>query len=337
MSTSLDATAEAETLAEQGRFLEAIDLLTAANRQARDAVLERRLLQYRHEAFAPLAARPASGPWPPDQPDRLPETETLPEVGYADLAPDLVCSAVFHHGGLIVRELFPSDIVDRLVSDVQTTMEVVDGLSHGEKLGERAEWFTPFSTPDWDPGMQGRMWVISAGTVWAADSPRTMFDVFDALEQVGVRDLLTTILGGRPAISVTKFAMRKVLPDATGAWHQDSFLGATTRTLNVWIALSDCGSEAPGLDLLPRRLDHFVERPYGPPIDYVVAPETVEELAKETPVVRPDFRAGDALIFDQFLLHQTGAGPGLTKPRYGLECWFFSPSTYPDDNAPLVF
>ena len=138
-------------------------------------------------------------------------------------------------------------------------------------------------------------------------------------------------------MAVTKFAMRKVPPDAEAAWHQDSFLGETTRTINVWITLSECGPDAPGLDVLPTRLDEFVERPFPPPLDYVVTPETVEQLAETTPVVRPHFQPGDALLFDQYLLHQTGWGEGLTKPRYGFECWFFAPSTYPDGNTPLVF
>jgi hypothetical protein len=103
------------------------------------------------------------------------------------------------------------------------------------------------------------------------------------------------------------------------------------------LALSHCGDEAPGLDVLPRRMDHFVETAVAPPLDFIVAQEKVDELATETPVVRPTFEPGDALIFDQFLLHQTGWGPGLTKPRYGLECWFFDPATYPPDLAPLVF
>jgi ectoine hydroxylase-related dioxygenase (phytanoyl-CoA dioxygenase family) len=164
-----------------------------------------------------------------------------------------------------------------------------------------------------------------------------MHDLLAALDEAGARKLLTELLGERPVLWATKCAMRKVPADATAAWHQDSFLGTSNRTINIWIALSECGRDAPGLDVLPPRLDHFVERPYGPPIDYVVAPETVNALAADTPVLRPDFSPGDALIFDQFLLHQTGYGPDLTRQRYGFECWFFTPSTYPDDKPSLVF
>jgi hypothetical protein len=235
--------------------------------------------------------------------------------------------------------MFDDEIVNRLNEDIEATMAFVASLAEGGRLGDAPEWFTPLEVEGYE-GVGGleRMWVLKSGTVWAADSPRTLFDIVDAIEEVGLADLLTAIFGQRPALSVTKFAMRRVPPDAMGGWHQDGYvLGEDTRTLNVWVALSHCGDEAPGLDVLPRRMDRFVETSVAPPLDFIVAQETVDELAAETPVVRPIFEPGDALIFDQFLMHQTGWGPGLTQPRYGLECWFFCPSTYPPDLAPLVF
>jgi hypothetical protein len=55
--------------------------------------------------------------------------------------------------------------------------------------------------------------------------------------------------------------------------------------------------------------------------------------------VAPVFEPGDAAIFDQFLLHQTAAGPDYREVRYGFESWFFAPSTYPDPNRwiPIVY
>jgi hypothetical protein len=263
----------------------------------------------------------------------------LPDVPYADVDADVLRSAVFHHGALLARRLFGPDLVRRLNDDIDATMAFVGSLGEGAKINDAPEWFTPLEVEGYDGvGGMDRMWVLKSGTVWAADSPRTLFDIIDALDEVGLGRLLTNLFGQRPVLSVTKFAMRKVMPDTMGGWHQDGYvLGEGTRTLNVWVALSRCGPDAPGLDVLPRRMDHLVETSVAPPLDFIVAPETIEQLAEETPVVRPTFEPGDALIFDQFLLHQTGWGPGLTKPRYGLECWFFCPSTYPDDLAPLVF
>ena len=41
---------------------------------------------------------------------------------------------------------------------------------------------------------------------------------------------------------------------------------------------------------------------------------------------RPTFRAGDALLFDEMMLHRTGADPSMPDTRYAIEMWFFAPS-----------
>jgi hypothetical protein len=40
-------------------------------------------------------------------------------------------------------------------------------------------------------------------------------------------------------------------------------------------------------------------------------------------IVRPEFGAGDALLFDHLFLHRTGVGPGMTQQRWAIESWFF--------------
>jgi len=321
------------------RLLETIGRLSDANRRHRDAAIEQELAVLRHAAWSEVGRPEPQGEWPPVGPDVLGEITGLPDLPYSDVTPDVLRSAVFQHGALLARGMFGPDVVARLNADIEATMGFVASLSEGARLGDAPEWFSPLDVEGFEGvGPMERMWVLKSGTVWAADSPRTLFDIIEALETVGLDELLSAIFGQRPALSVTKFAMRKVPPDAMGGWHQDGYvLGEDTRTLNVWVALSHCGDEAPGLDVVPRRMDRFVETAVAPPLDFIVAQETIDELSAETPIVRPTFEAGDALIFDQFLLHQTGWGPGLTKPRYGLECWFFCPSTYPDDLAPLVF
>jgi hypothetical protein len=43
------------------------------------------------------------------------------------------------------------------------------------------------------------------------------------------------------------------------------------------------------------------------------------------------------MFFDERFLHRTAASPTMTRPRYGIESWFFAPSHYPHDQVPLVF
>ena len=61
--------------------------------------------------------------------------------------------------------------------------------------------------------------------------------------------------GERPLISVQKTTLRKADPSVRGAWHQDGAFMGEVRSLNLWLSLSRCGDEAPGLDIVPRRLD----------------------------------------------------------------------------------
>ena len=53
--------------------------------------------------------------------------------------------------------------------------------------------------------------------------------------------------------------------------------------------------------------------------------------------MRPVFEPGDALLFDNMLLHRTAADATMTQARYAIESWFFAPSRYPNDQLPLVF
>ena len=66
-------------------------------------------------------------------------------------------------------------------------------------------------------------------------------------------------------------------------------------------------------------------------------PETVAALAGDTPVVRPEFGAGDVLFFDDLFLHRTAVSPEMTKDRYAIESWCFAPSAYPPRQVPALW
>ena len=54
-------------------------------------------------------------------------------------------------------------------------------------------------------------------------------------------------------------------------------------------------------------------------------------------ITRPVFKPGDALLFDDLFLHQTGSDPSMSKPRYAIESWFFGPSAFPQDYVPIAY
>jgi hypothetical protein len=158
---------------------------------------------------------------------------------------------------------------------------------------------------------------------------------------VGVKRVVTDYFGESPALSLIKIAQRRLAPEASGGWHQDAAVyGADARTLNVWVPVSRCGDIAPGLEMWPRRLDHIVETIGSEGVaEFFARKSEVAKLTDQLAPARPVFDAGDAAIFDQFLLHRTAAGPAFSETRYGFESWFFAPSTYPDPNRwiPLVY
>jgi hypothetical protein len=330
---------DADALASDGRWREAIDVLTAANRQGGNALIEQRLVGLRHAAFAHLDRSQGREQWPPVVDDLFSARGRAPEVPVADLTSDTLGAGVLRHGCLLVRNLVPAQRVGALVDAIDRAIAAHDARRDGAPASETAPWFVPFKPgPGYKVGY-GRQWVRDGGGVWTVDSPRAMFEVLETFEQVGLDRVIAGYLGERPALSVKKWTLRRVPIDTSADWHQDgAFLGSGIRTINVWLSLSQCGEDAPGLDIVPRRLDHIVETgSHGAQFDWSVGPELVERVAGDAGVMRPTFEPGDALLFDDFFLHQTGVSPGMTQDRYAIESWFFAPSTYPHDQVPIVF
>jgi hypothetical protein len=331
--------AKADTLLAEGKPREAIDLLSAANRRRRDATIEQRLVQVRHAAFSRIDRPLGREGWPPTAEDLFPVTGRPPEVHGTDLTAELLGSGILRHGCLLVRGLVPPSKVGPLVHTIDKALESYDAHCDGVPVSETAPWFVPF-----EPGAgysvgYGRQWVRDAAGAWTVDSPRALFELIETFQDVGVDRALTGYLGERPALSVKKCTIRRVPTDTSADWHQDgAFLGAGIRTVNVWLSLSHCGDNAPGLDVVPRRLNHIVDTgTHGAQFDWSVGPELVKSVAADAGVVRPIFEPGDALLFHDFFLHQTGVSPSMTQERYAIESWFFAPSTYPHNQIPILF
>jgi Phytanoyl-CoA dioxygenase (PhyH) len=324
----------------EGRVLEAIDLLSAANRARRDPELERRVLRLRHEAFDHLDRKVAVASEPSPE-HEVPHMPGMPPAVAADaLTTDALRFGIMQHGCLLVRGLVPQDRVDRLVDGIDRAFSACDAAAAGAPVSQTTPWFEPFPPATGGPIAINRRWVRDGGGVWAADSPRVMYELLETFEHSGVRRLITDYFGERPALSVNKCVLRRVPLDVVGDWHQDgAFLGRGIRSIDVWVALSHCGRDAPGIEIVPRRLEHVVDTgTQGAKFSWAVAPDMIERARADAPIARPIFEPGDALLFDHFLLHRTACDPGMTRERYAIETWFFAPSAYPTDGQiPLVF
>jgi hypothetical protein len=143
---------------------------------------------------------------------------------------------------------------------------------------------------------------------------------------------------GEPAvISVHKTTMRKAEPLVSGAWHQDGRFMGPVRALNLWLSLSHCGDDAPGLDIVPRRLSDYVATgTEGAALTWTISEDQALAAAGDSGVIRRIFEPGDALLFDEVFLHKTGSDPSMHKPRYAIESWFFGASAFPVDYAPIA-
>lgn len=312
---------------------EEIDALTRANRERRDLDRDRRVLRLRHLAGIRLLDRaPADPDYAAPSFNSLPDGSSPPEVAPGDLTPELLRAAILRHGCLLVRGLVDADEALGVAEDIDRAFEARSALtSGGSAPGGYYEEFAlepPFQAPV-------RPWIEEGGGVLAVDSPKLMFDMLDALKKVAFPDVVNGYLGERAAISVQKCTLRKAEPDVAGAWHQDGKFLGDVRSLNLWLSLSRCGDEAPGLDIVPRRIDHLVAAgTEGTFLDYQVSQAVAEEAAGDLEILRPIFEPGDALLFDELFLHQTGSDPQMPKPRYAIESWFFGPSAFPGDYAP---
>lgn len=330
--------AEAEALVDEGRSLDAIEVLTAADRRHPDAAVAARAVRLRHDAFTDLSHDP-----PPDAPAPLRAGEwpgpELPEYTPAELTPELYCEAMTRHGCVLVRGLVDEATAADLRAGIDRALDAFDTAMDGEAGPDPAGYFRPFrARPEHGKLGVRRRFMRDTGSVWMVDSPRMFATVLELLETTGIKALVEAILQERPTLSANKFNLRRVPAQVPTNWHQDgAFLGADTRSVNLWLALSDCGVDAPGLDIVPRRIDEVVETgSHGAAFDWSVAPDVVERAAGEAGITRPRFGVGDALLFDHLFLHSTAVSEAMTQPRYAIESWFFTPSRFPDGQIPVV-
>lgn len=315
-----------------------MDALAEEFRETGDPAVAVAMIDKRFEAAAGYDDPPVLGAWPRTYADPFPDhvRGTLPETDTDHLDAATVGGAIAHHGSCVVRGVFTPEQVERTIEAIDEAMS----RRSMEELepAEPDAWYRPY--PHLDPMHRAlRGMVVRDGGTWLADSPLATARVLDDLRDAGILDFVTEHLGERPHFSLQKSTLRYSEPVHNFAgWHQDgSFLGQSVRTVNVWIALSDCGGDhpAPGLEILPRRVEELLERDGGLG-SASISDARVHATAADTPTITPEFRAGDALIFDQKLVHRTHLFPEMTKPRYALECWMFAPAHAAEEYAPLL-
>jgi hypothetical protein len=330
----VDAAADYDGSTEE--LLAEIERLTEANRAGRDLDRERRILRLRHIAGTRLLDESSGEPKHPAPAfERLPEADGLPEIAAADVTPELLRAGILRDGCLLVRGLVDRDAALGFAARIDRTFAERERYDAGEPAA--AGYYEPFTPNPRFNDVVARPWIKDGGGVLAADSPILTFEMMELFRTAGLARLVAGYLGETPVISVHKTTLRKAAPSVPGAWHQDGNFMGEVRSLNLWLSLSRCGDVAPGLDIVPRRLDELVRTQTDEAmLPIQVSQRKAEEAAGDTPILRPIFEPGDALFFDELFLHQTASDPSMPNPRFAIENWFFGVSSFPADYAPVA-
>lgn len=332
----------ARSLAANGRHQEAIDFLQRRNKRLNAPRMEVMLRDLRHEAFFHQDFGQPSGIWPPTTSDAFPPSPAIPVVHRSGVSSETIRAGVFQRGSIIVRELLPERDIELLTEGIDRAYE-----AHGRHLGgaptsSTSPWFSPFVPAAHYASDReiGREWFRQTFAELAADSPRNLYRLIEVFQSNGIIDLVEGFLGERPALSVKKTSLRDIPFDlqAANGWHQDgAFLGHGIRTLNVWVALTDCGVDAPSMDMVPRRLSSILPMgTEGAEFNWSVSQAVADEACGPDGFTHLEFRAGDAIFFDEMNLHRSSALPGMTRNRKAIEAWFFAPSCYPVEQFPIL-
>jgi hypothetical protein len=311
-----------------------IDRLADANRLSPDRQTERRLLALRYIAgIRALRTGGARPDHPAPDASRLPADGELPEFGPEEVTPELTRAAILRDGFILIRGLVDRDEALRFGEEIDRAFEEREKVLAGEPAAEGYyEEFEP--GPEYP---EVRPWVREGGGVLASDSPKLSAQMIEIFRKAGLPRLVQGYLGEPPLISLQKTTLRKAEPSVPGAWHQDGSFMGDVRALNLWLSLSRCGDESPGLDMVPRRLDYLVtQQTEEAVLDIQVSQAMAEKAAGDKSIIRPIFEPGDALLFDDLFLHQTGSDPSMPRPRYAVENWFFGPSGFPVEYGPLA-
>jgi hypothetical protein len=304
--------------------LDRIDRLSDANRRDRSVEAEELLVKLRRDA-APELARRHHSPLP-SRPavDLFDGTTALPEVAATELTAEHIRSGLLRHGALLVRGVVPEQHLATLTAFLDG--KEAKGRASQEQLDEAAR----------DAMRKGLPRLMC--------SPSAVYDLIEIYKDVGLGETIAEYLGARPLLVGERIRVTRQRGGFGLPWHQDAaFYGGVFGAVNVWLAISPSGRESPGLNVVPRRFDDVCGLREGEslplPLEYGqrFTPQLIEELVGEHSVGDPEFRPGDALLFDEMTLHRTSQRAWKFPYRDSAVMWFLAPSRVPDGVTPLVF
>lgn len=328
--------------ADDFKSLEAIFAEIAALSSERDKrerpETAKRILELRHWAGARLAgASRKTKPYPKPDYSGLPEPGTVPEATLDDASPEMVRGALLRNGCLLIRNVLPRETAEGLARDIERAYEIRMAVNENLANGEANGWYEEFSPDAPYFSTVNREWIDGGGGLLAADSPVMHTKMLAAFAEAGLSNLIAGYLGEPATVSDQKCTLRKTPPTAGRGWHQDGSFMGEVKALNVWMALTHCGDTAPGMDIVPKRIEEILPSgTEGTEIAIQIHEDIAQAAAGEEGVARPVFEPGDVLLFDEMFLHTTAADPEMPNTRFAIESWFFGASAFPEDYVPIA-
>jgi hypothetical protein len=313
-----------------------IERLTDVNRAEQSVELERMLLHLRNLLGIRLVEGEADDRgFPAPAFDALPNGSPIPEIEPANLTPELLRAGILRSGCVLVRGLLERDRADEIAGEIDRAFKERERFDADRSFNDR--YYVPFEHDPRRGLTPPRNFIHAGGGVLAIDSPMLSFELGELFRAIGLPQLVSGYLREAPLVAGDKATLRKAEPKVSGAWHQDGKFMGEVKALNLWLSLSECGERAPGLDLVPRRLEqHVATQTDEAMMPNQVSQRVAEEAAGGLPILRPVFEPGDALLFDELFLHKTASDPRMRRPRYAIEHWFFGPSGFPGNYVPLA-
>ena len=326
---------EIDGLAEAGQHLRALERLEALHLRQPSHRLAQRQVRLRHQAFGGIDRTAGRPRWPDAFVDPFPGVSGIVSARSEELSGSLLGGALTHHGCLRVDGLIGTGLAARLCELIDRAFVERDELEDGERTESSSDTFVPYR-----PG-QGKAKAFGRNDfVRVVDVPDAMVAITEAFTTSGVRGAVTDYLGERPVMIANKWVLRRAEGGMLlGDFHQDgAFLGEGIRTVDCWIALSECGpgTGKPAIDLVPTRTDGVLKT------GRVTQPSTGRSLTKRSrrtsPTSRsPARRSRPATPCSSTSCWSTARVSALDLGvRYALESWFVAPSSYPERHLPIV-
>lgn len=215
---------------------------------------------------------------------------------------ETIMSSFKHYGAVKLTHLFSQDRVAEIAAAADLIFVERDGM------------FVSGSLPDHLAPYQKRR------TILLSDIPAA-----DQLHAPIFADMARRCLGHEPTVQSDSF-VREIVPGSQAQalpFHQDQTI-LNQPLVNVWIPLTPCGQNAPGLELAIRSNQQLLD--VDGPSDSPIAVERAR-ISEEAVLARfgadalwsPLFAPGDAMVFSGMTVHRTFLKPSMTERRLSVE------------------